>query len=113
MTETNLFDAVRRIGPNLSRAEQQVADLVQPDRFIRLPLSDAAQLASVSEPTVVRFCRSLERAGYPDFKLKLAQSLASNRPYLHQEIAPGDTRTRSQITSRRTALRRSAKLASR
>ena len=81
-----------------------MADLVlaEPDRFIRLPLADAAQLASVSEPTVVRFCRSLGCAGYPDFKLKLAQSLASNQPYLHQEIAPGDTS--DEVANKITAL---------
>ena len=68
----------------------------------RFLVSTAAQLASVSEPTVVRFCRSLGCAGNPDSKLKLAQSLASNQPYLHQEIAPGDTS--DEVANKITAL---------
>jgi RpiR family carbohydrate utilization transcriptional regulator len=39
---------------------------------------DLAAEADVSEPTVVRFCRGRNYCGFQDFKLMLAQGLASN-----------------------------------
>ena len=38
---------------------------------------DLAAAAKVSEPTVVRFCRAVNGRGFQDFKLQLAQHLAS------------------------------------
>ncbi len=42
-----------------------------------MSIARVAQKAQVSEPTVNRFCRTFAASGFPDFKLKLAQSLAS------------------------------------
>lgn len=44
----------------------------------------------MSEPTVNRFCRSLSCAGFPDFKLRLAQSLAKGIPYVNVNVSAGD-----------------------
>ena len=64
----------------LSRSERKVAAYVLADAPALLSMSIArvAQEASVSEPTVNRFCRTFGATGFPDFKLKLAQSLASS-----------------------------------
>ena len=64
----------------LSRSERKVAAYVLGDAPAVLSMSIArvAQEASVSEPTVNRFCRTFGATGFPDFKLKLAQSLASS-----------------------------------
>ena len=63
----------------LSRSERKVAEFVLAELGGILPMSIArvAEKALVSEPTVNRFCRSFGATGFPDFKLKLAQSLAS------------------------------------
>ena len=63
----------------LSRSERKVAEFVLAELGGILPMSIArvAKKALVSEPTVNRFCRSFGATGFPDFKLKLAQSLAS------------------------------------
>lgn len=63
----------------LSRSERKVAAFVLGDASGVLSMSIArlAQEADVSEPTVNRFCRTFSATGFPDFKLKLAQSLAS------------------------------------
>lgn len=50
-----------------------------------------ARKAKVSEPTVNRFCRSLGCGGFPDFKLKLAQSLASGTPYVNRNVEVSDS----------------------
>ncbi|MCA1769407.1 MAG: MurR/RpiR family transcriptional regulator [Halomonas sp.] len=77
----------------LNRSERKVADVILADPAAATGMSIAtlAQAASVSEPTVNRFCRSFEAKGYPDFKIKLAQSLAGGTPYVSQAVEPDDT----------------------
>ncbi|STT99183.1 phosphogluconate repressor HexR, RpiR family [Klebsiella quasipneumoniae] len=45
----------------------------------------------MSEPTVNRFCRSLETRGFPDFKLHLAQSLAHGTLYVNRNVDEDDS----------------------
>ncbi|EMA8594929.1 DNA-binding transcriptional regulator HexR, partial [Escherichia coli] len=47
--------------------------------------------ANVSEPTVNRFCRSMDTRGFPDFKLHLAQSLANGTPYVNRNVNEDDS----------------------
>ena len=47
--------------------------------------------AGVSEPTVLRFCRSLQLSGYREFRLRLAQDLASQLHYQHSQIDADDS----------------------
>ncbi len=52
---------------------------------------DLASEANVSEPTVVRFCRALNYDGFQDFKLTLAQGLASNANFEQFSLNSKDT----------------------
>ena len=64
----------------MRKSERKVGQFVlaQPDEVIRMRIVDLAQQAEVSEPTVVRFCRAVGCEGFQDFKLALAQQLASS-----------------------------------
>ena len=64
----------------MRKSERKVGQFVlaQPDEVIRMRIVDLAQQAEVSEPTVVRFCRAVGCDGFQDFKLALAQQLASS-----------------------------------
>ena len=77
----------------LSVAEQRVAALVlsQPHELLNQSIGTVARLAGVSEPTVIRCCRSLGCAGFSDFKLRLAQSLATGQAFVHSDVIPGDS----------------------
>jgi len=68
---------------DLRKSERKVAEFVlkQPLDVIRMRIVDLAQRAGVSEPTVVRFCRAVGCHGFQDFKLALAQQLASSPSY--------------------------------
>jgi len=79
----------------LSAAERRVADwvLANPQRVVALPLARIAAAAGVSEPTVVRFCRSVGRKGFSDFKVRVAQDLASNAGLVHADVRDGDDAT--------------------
>jgi RpiR family carbohydrate utilization transcriptional regulator len=78
--------------PSLAPAEQRVARLVlgDPRAFANLPVSELAERAHVSKPTVVRFCRSVGYDGLSDFKLKLAGSVSEGVPFIHRSVDPDD-----------------------
>lgn len=77
---------------SLSSAERKVAELVleQPYTMMQAAVADIAKNAGVSQPTVIRFCRSMGCGGLPDFKLKLAGSLVTGVPYVHSSVRPED-----------------------
>ena len=93
MASHDLLDRIRQRLEELNRSERKVADVILADPATATSMSIArlAQAASVSEPTVNRFCRSFNAKGYPDFKIKLAQSLAGGTPYVSQAVEPDDS----------------------
>ncbi|MBI5254936.1 MAG: MurR/RpiR family transcriptional regulator [Burkholderiales bacterium] len=91
-----MLERVRASLPALPPAEQRVAKLLlaDPRSFAGLPVSELADRAHVSKPTVVRFCRSVGYDGLTDFKLKLAGTVNEGVPYIHRAVdeddKPGD-----------------------
>ena len=87
-----MLDRIRACLPSLAPAEQRVARLVlaDPRRFASLPVVALAELAHVSKPTVVRFCRSVGYDGLADFKLKLAGSVSEGVPFIHRAVDMDD-----------------------
>ncbi|BAL24988.1 glucokinase [Azoarcus sp. KH32C] len=91
--ENPLLDKVRAALPNLSKAEQRVARLLldQPRSFLNDPVADIALHAEVSQPTVIRFCRTLGFNGLAEFRLKLASGLTGTIPVRHSQVRAGDS----------------------
>lgn len=87
-----MLDRVKAWLVKLPVAERKVAELVlnHPYTVIQAAVAEIAQRAGVSQPTVIRFCRSMGCAGLPDFKLKLAGSLVAGVPYVHASVRPED-----------------------
>lgn len=87
-----MLDRIKASMPSLAPAEQRVAKLVlgDPRAFANLPVSELADRAHVSKPTVVRFCRSMGYDGLSDFKLKLAGSVSEGVPFIHRSVDPDD-----------------------
>ena len=87
-----MLDRIRASMPTLAPAEQRVAALVlkNPRQFVSLAVTKLSDLAQVSKPTVVRFCRSMGYTGLSDFKLKLAMSLASGIRFVNRNVDPKD-----------------------
>jgi RpiR family carbohydrate utilization transcriptional regulator len=77
-----LLDSIRTQLDSLSKSERKVALSVldHPSRTVSQNITALAKSAQVSEPTVVRFCRTLGYDGWHEFKLKLAQGLALALP---------------------------------
>lgn len=93
MTSANLLKQIADARPKLRKSEQKVANFVldQPNDVIHMRIVDLASEANVSEPTVVRFCRALNYDGFQDFKLTLAQALASNTAFEQFSMNRKDT----------------------
>jgi RpiR family carbohydrate utilization transcriptional regulator len=98
MKPAELTQTISDTLPKLRKSERKVADLVlkNPLKVIRMRIVDLAKQAEVSEPTVVRFCRAVGCHGFQDFKLALAQQLASSPSY--GKIAVTDTDSTREYT---------------
>src|SRR3954465_3999172 len=87
-----MLDRIKASMPSLAPAEQRVARVVleDPRAFANLPVTELADRAHVSKPTVVRFCRSMGYDGLADFKLKLAGSVSEGVPFIHRSVDADD-----------------------
>lgn len=87
-----MLDRIKASLPSLAPAEQRVGRLVlqDPRSFASLPVSELAERAHVSKPTVVRFCRSMGYDGLSDFKLKLAGTVSEGVPFIHRSVDADD-----------------------
>ena len=87
-----MLDRIKACLPSLAPAEQRVGKLVlsDPRAFANLPITELADRAHVSKPTVVRFCRSVGYDGLSDFKLKLAGSVSEGVPFVHRSVDVDD-----------------------
>lgn len=85
-------ERIAEVLERLSPAERKVAELVaaNPAGTMAATVASLAKAAGVSEPTVVRFCRSLGLDGFGDLRLALARAeggAATAR--MHRRIGPG------------------------
>ena len=87
-----MLERIKSTLSNLAPAEQRVGKLLltDPRTFSTLPVTELAERAQVSKPTVVRFCRSMGYEGLSDFKLKLAGSLSEGVPFIHRSVDSDD-----------------------
>jgi len=88
-----ILGQIQRARPNLSPAERRVADhvLAHPRSVLNDPVAEIARAALVSQPTVIRFCRSLGCEGLSDFKLRLASGLTGTVPVTHTQVTRDDS----------------------
>jgi len=89
----NLLQQIAREQGTLRKSERKVANQVlqEPAAVLHHSMATLAQRAQVSEPTVLRFCRSLGCRGFLDFKLLLAQSLAAGAGFAQFAVNPEDS----------------------
>ena len=88
-----ILTQIRRARSALSPAELRVAEqvLAHPRAVLSQPIVEIARAAKVSQPTVIRFCRSLGCEGLSDFKLRLASGLTGTVPITHVQVTHGDS----------------------
>jgi DNA-binding MurR/RpiR family transcriptional regulator len=84
--------AVRLHLDDLRDSEKKVARVVleSPGQVIYRSISELAENAGTSEPTVLRFCRALGFRGYHDLKIQLAQDLVPEVKNIHEDVTARD-----------------------
>lgn len=72
----------------LRKSEMKVADYVlqKAEEVIHFSVSQLAEQAKVSDPTVIRFCRALGFKGFQDFKIHLAQNVIPAVRSIHESM---------------------------
>ncbi|SAL37228.1 RpiR family transcriptional regulator [Caballeronia sordidicola] len=77
-----LLSQVEAMREQLRPSERKLADYVidAPREVVDLAMTDFARRAGVSQPTIARFCHALGFSGFREFKIRLAQSIASDVP---------------------------------
>jgi RpiR family carbohydrate utilization transcriptional regulator len=92
MHSQNLVNIITDALPGLNKSETKVAlvILADPDAATSSSIATLAKKASVSEPSVNRFCKRFDATGFPDFKLKLAKSLVSGIRFVNRNVNPDD-----------------------
>ncbi|MES2105420.1 MAG: glucokinase [Pseudomonadota bacterium] len=90
-----VLEKIRQARERMSQSECKVADWVlkEPNAMLTLPIAEIAQRIGVSQPTVMRFCRSIGVQGLADFKLKLASGLTGGAitvAHAHVEMSDSD-----------------------
>ncbi len=76
----------------LSAAERRVAAwvLAHPRQALDASVAEVARAAGTSDPTVIRFCRSVGLAGFRELKTRLAEALSRPASYLHRDVSADD-----------------------
>ena len=90
--------SVRRALPSLRPAEQRVAQavLADPAGISESSITAVARMCKTSETTVLRFCRAIGLAGYPELRIALARAAqfeetdAGGKPPVNGTIGPTD-----------------------
>ncbi|QSO51285.1 MurR/RpiR family transcriptional regulator [Alicyclobacillus curvatus] len=79
-TQTSVLKHLLNSHASLRPAEQRVAEYVElhPEVVSRSTISELAMRTDTSDATISRFCRQLGYSGFQEFKMKLAQSIASD-----------------------------------
>lgn len=87
------LERIRKARSQFSPAEERVAGLIlaHPRAVMSEPISEIARRANVSQPTVIRFCRTMGCQGLADFKLKLASGVTGTVPVAHSQVHVGDS----------------------
>lgn len=89
----DLLRKITELLVELNPSEAKVGRYVlsAPEEVVHQSIATVAHESEVSEPTVMRFCRSVGCKGYQDLKLGLAVSIAGDTPYVHTSINKDDT----------------------
>jgi RpiR family transcriptional regulator, carbohydrate utilization regulator len=87
-----VLSQVEAMREQLRPSERKLADYVieAPREVLDLSMTEVASRAGVSQPTIARFCHALGFSGFREFKIRLAQSIASGVPTVYRDVRPDE-----------------------
>jgi DNA-binding MurR/RpiR family transcriptional regulator len=86
----DILPRLRSMMESMTRSDMKIAKLIlaAPHDFVKASVRSVAADLGVSEPTVVRFCRTIGCEGFKDLKFRLIQELALSQAMADQGAAP-------------------------
>jgi RpiR family carbohydrate utilization transcriptional regulator len=91
-----LLSQVKAMREQLRPSERKLADYVveAPREVLDLSMTEVAERAGVSQPTIARFCHALGFSGFREFKIRLAQAVAAalptEQPAVYRDVSPNE-----------------------
>ncbi|WP_296652102.1 MurR/RpiR family transcriptional regulator [Paraburkholderia sp.] len=88
-----LLSQVKAIREQLRPSERKLADYIvdAAREVLDLSMTEVAQRAGVSQPTIARFCHALGFSGFREFKIRLAQAVAADLPpAVYRDVRPDE-----------------------
>lgn len=82
-----------RIGrPTMAKGAARIADFVleQPERVVRMSVTELSEATSASEGSIINFCRALGLTGFQHMKLSLAQEIVRPVHFIHEDLERED-----------------------
>ena len=87
-----MLSQIERAKNDLSPAEEQVARwvLAHPRQAAKATLAEVARHCGTSEPTVIRFCRSIGLQGFRELGIRLTEAVSQPASYVHRAVSADD-----------------------
>ncbi|MBN9114442.1 MAG: MurR/RpiR family transcriptional regulator, partial [Pandoraea sp.] len=87
-----MLNRIKATLTQLRPSERKLATYVldAPREVVDLSMNELAERASVSQPTIARFCQAVGCSGYREFKIRLAQGIAQGVPFVHRDVRPDE-----------------------
>ena len=91
----NVLHSINNRYSDLSRSEKVIAEYIlkKPDEVILLYMRALAEKTSLSDNTVLRFCRTCGFSGYLDFKTALIPQVVTQKGSIYKQIDAEDAFT--------------------
>ena len=90
MGEENTLLHIRGVFPTPSCGAALRENTQESEEAVHLSITELGRRAEVSDATVVKFCKRLGYKGFQEFKILLAQDVATKPEPIYGEIEPGD-----------------------
>ena len=90
----DLISKIKFAANTFTNAEKKIAEYIlsNPQKVLYMSISELAEVCDVGDTSVFRFCRHLDKKGYMDFKMDLAQTLTSRDELgVNNAVSPDDT----------------------
>lgn len=105
MTQRNIINDLYAQQPKMSATDGKIAAVIlaDPSLVVNMTIAALAQAAQVSEASVSRFCRNLNRDGFHQVKIELAQAAEAQHNYYHDIHADSTDQALQNIAENKMA----------
>ncbi|MFN3522577.1 MAG: MurR/RpiR family transcriptional regulator [Phenylobacterium sp.] len=88
----NALSRIRALHPGFPPGARRIADFVleQPERIVRMSVTELSEATESSEGSVINFCQKLGLSGFQQLKLSLAQEIVQPVHFIHEDLEPED-----------------------